>query len=125
METCIAAVQWLDFAAHRDRRGALISLEWEALPFAPARLFYVYDVPPRAERGGHANRTCQEILIMAAGECDVRAGDRTYHLDSPASGLYIPAGVRLDLRNFTTDAVLLVLASEKFIPEDRVYDPIP
>lgn len=112
---------WINLHARRDRRGALIALEYgDNLPFELKRAFYIYDVPLDTERGGHAHKKCEQVLVAVQGSMDIVAGGRRYVLSSRTHGLYIPPQLKVIMENFSEDAVLLALASEKYDPAD--YD---
>ena len=104
---------------YEEGRGGLTAIEGNHhFPFEIKRLFYVYDVPRNAVRAGHAHKTCEQVLIAVSGELKVDANEEEWSLYKPNEGLYIPPGIKINLRNFTNRAVLLVLASEHFSEED-------
>jgi WxcM-like, C-terminal len=110
----------LDIELHRDARGGLIALQSGAnAPFPLERVFFIFDVPPGERRGGHAI-ACQELLIALRGSCRVVAvqsgEEQVFRLASPTQALYVPAGVRLELSDFSPGALLAVAA-------DRPYSP--
>lgn len=111
----------------RDLRGSLSFGEiHRQVPFEVKRYFLVFDVDSEHIRGEHAHRTLQQFLICVAGRCNVVTDDGTSRhevvLDSPTKGVYIPARVWATEYKFTRDAVLLVLASEYYDPDDYVRD---
>lgn len=97
----------------------------EAL-FDVKRVFYLYDIPGDSERGGHSHHLAQEIIVALSGCFDVTLHDghesRTFTLNRPYKGLYIPAGIWRGLTNFSSGSVCLVLTSEKFCEADYVRD---
>jgi len=115
-----------------DERGSLAALEHEDLPFLPVRTFIIYSVPVPSVRAQHAHLNCHQFLVCASGEITVetvgRAGDhssawrRTYQLDDPTDGLYIPPMNWTILSDFSDDAVLLVMASQPYDPDDYIRD---
>ncbi|HEX8990562.1 MAG TPA: FdtA/QdtA family cupin domain-containing protein [Anaerolineales bacterium] len=116
-----------EFPAFTDRRGTLSFVEeGRHIPFDLRRIFYLYDVPAGEKRAAHALTKCQQCLIAMAGEFDVLLDDgflqKTYHLDRPHLGLYVPAMVWRELLNFSPGAVCLVLASEFYDPDDYFED---
>lgn len=119
----IAAVRFLDFRTIHDPSGNLTPIE-ESLdvPFDIKRVFFLYDVPGGAERGGHAHRTLQEVVIAISGSFDVVTEDgiahARYSLNRAYYGLYLPAMVWMNLENFSSNAVALVLASQPFDETD-------
>ncbi len=118
------------FPEYADLRGQLSSgdLPSEGVPFSPQRWFMVYGVPSREVRGEHAHRVCEQFLICVSGQVMVAVDDGENRaevlLDSPTLGIYIPAGVWASQFRYDADAVLLVLASHPYDPDDyiRNYD---
>ena len=97
------------------------------VPFDVARVYWTYDVPAGERRGGHAHRTCQEVIIAVSGSFDVmldngRGGTETYHLNHPWQGLYVGTNVWRTLEDFSSGAVCLVLASELFDEDEYIYE---
>lgn len=118
------------FAEFSDLRGRLTAGEVpsEAIPFTPRRWFLVYDVPSREVRGEHAHRVCHQFLICVSGQVSVAVDDGENRgealLDAPTLGLYVPPRVWASQYRYDDDAVLLVLASHSYDPDDyiREYD---
>lgn len=108
----------------QDLRGYLSAAE--NLPFEIKRYFLVFDVPSREVRGEHAHRRCHQFLVCVHGECRVIADDGKEReevvLDSPGIGVHIPPMVWATQYRYSPDAVLLVLASEVYQPEDYIRD---
>lgn len=110
-----------------DARGALTFAQvGDQLPFTPRRYFVVTDVPAGARRGEHAHRECDEFLVCVRGGCTLELDDGrrrdSVRLDEPTRGVYAPARLWLRLSEFTSDAVLLVLASDRYDDGDYVRD---
>ena len=112
-----------------DMRGALTFTEVETgIPFEIKRFFLVYDVPSSEIRGEHAHRTQHQFLICVHGSCCVLADDganrREFWLDAPSRGLHLAPLTWSVQYKHTQDAVLLVLASDTYDPNDyiREYD---
>ncbi|QEE51291.1 WxcM-like domain-containing protein [Flavobacterium alkalisoli] len=109
-----------------DRRGNLSVIEKDILPFEFKRVYYLYDVPGGAERGGHAHKNLQQFLIALSGSFDVVLHDgkdeTTVALNLPHKGLLIPTGIWRELKNFSSGAVCLVLASDVYLEEDYIRD---
>jgi acetyltransferase-like isoleucine patch superfamily enzyme len=111
----------------KDMRGSLSVGEFErSIPFLAKRYFLVFDVPSREIRGEHANRNCRLFLICIKGSCAVVADDgtqrREFLLDRPNLGIHLPAMVWGIQYKYSSDAVLLVFASEFYDPSDYVRD---
>lgn len=110
-----------------DMRGSLAFAEIERhVPFMPKRMFLVFDVPSREVRGEHAHRQLHQFLVCVAGSCAILLDDGTrreeYQLDSPGLGIYMPPMIWGVQYKYSPDAVLLVLASERYDPEDYIRD---
>lgn len=110
-----------------DPRGNLtVAEQMKNIPFNIERVYWTYDVPSGERRGGHAHRTCQEIIIATSGSFTVEVFDghtkQAFHLNHPYQGLYVGTGVWRTLEDFSSGAVCLVLASELFDEEEYVYE---
>jgi UDP-2-acetamido-3-amino-2,3-dideoxy-glucuronate N-acetyltransferase len=117
------AARRVELPSIADTRGLLAFAEaGNALPFVPARCFFIARVPEGSSRGGHAHRACAQFLVAPAGrmEVTVRQPMAQDHLvlDDPRQGLYVPPMHWLDLETFSADAVLVVLASHGYDPDD-------
>jgi hypothetical protein len=110
-----------------DPRGNLTYLEnGRHIPFDIRRVYYLYDVPGGAERGGHAHRTLQQLLIAISGSFDVLIDTgvhrQRYHLNRSYFGLYLPPMTWRELDNFSSGSVCLVLASAPYDETDYYRD---
>lgn len=90
-------------------------------------MFWIRDVPPGTERGGHAHTSCAEIVFAATGSVEISVDDgrgvrQVFVLNNPGVGLYIGPNVWCELRHFTSDAVCLVLASEDYDSRGYIHD---
>lgn len=95
-------------------------------PFTVRRIYYLYDVPGGAERGGHAHKNIYQLIVAAGGSFDVILDDginrKIVPLNRPYYGLMVVPGIWRELVNFSSGAVCLVLASEKYNPEDYIRE---
>ncbi len=112
-----------------DPRGNLTVAEQTIeVPFDIARVYWTYDIPSGESRGGHAHKTCEELIVAVSGSFNVTLDNgherTTYHLNHPYQGLYIGTGIWRTLDDFSSGSVCLVLASHLFEEEDyiREYD---
>ena len=107
-----------------DERGNLSFIEeCNHVPFKIARVYWVYDVPGGQRRDGHAYRRNQELIGALSGSFDVQLGSgEVYSLNRSYYGLYVPAGTWRELKNFSTNSLAMILASEPYNPDDYVYD---
>ncbi len=100
----------------------------EHVPFPIERVYYLYDVPSGAVRGGHAHRSLEQLLVPLSGSFDVLLDDgaekRTVHLNRPSAGLLLTPMIWRELANFSSGSVCLVLASARYDESDyyRDYD---
>ncbi|SNR73226.1 FdtA/QdtA family cupin domain-containing protein [Flavobacterium sp. ov086] len=119
-------VQVIEIPKIQDRRGNLSVIEGETIPFVSKRVYYLYDVPSGSKRGGHAHKKQQEFLIALSGSFDVVLKDgkslETITLNKPNFGLLIVDGIWRELKNFSSGAVCLVLASDEFDEEDYIRE---
>ncbi len=112
----------------KDERGTLSVVEKDILPFEMKRVYYLYDVPSDAYRGGHSHKEQLEFLVALSGSFEVILDDgiskTTIVLNKPNRGLLIPTGIWRELENFSSGAVCLVIASGEFDESDyiRGYD---
>jgi len=113
----------------QDPRGNLTFIEGgRHVPFDIKRVFYLYDVPGGAERGGHAHSRLQQMIIAMAGSFDVILDDgyvkQRFHLNRSFYGLYIEPMIWREMDNFSTGSVCMVLASEPYDETDyfREYE---
>ena len=110
----------LDLPKIVDPRGNLtVAEQMKNVPFDIARVYWTYDVPSGERRGGHAHRTCEEIIDVEVFDGHER---QTFHLNHPYQGLYVGTGVWRTLEDFSSGAVCLVLASELFDEAEYIYD---
>ena len=109
-----------------DLRGKLAVIEKDIIPFKMKRVYYLYDVPSDAYRGGHAHREQESIMIALSGSFEVLIKDgikeKKVMLNKPDKGLYIPTGIWREIDNFSSGAICLVLASTEFQEEDYIRD---
>lgn len=121
-------VQMLEFEQRGDERGHLVIAEGgKDIPFEIRRVFYIYGSDPDVVRGQHANKKSEFVLINVAGKSKVRVKDgegneAIYCLNRPHTGIYLPAMVWKDMYDFSTDSVLLVLASTHYDPHEYIRD---
>ncbi|NPA46908.1 MAG: WxcM-like domain-containing protein [Chlorobi bacterium] len=123
-ETALDDLQLIDIPVVKDRRGNLAFIQEPETGFAFKRIFYIYDIPSGAKRGGHAHIAQREMLIAISGSFDVRLHDgrneTKISLNRPDKGLLIPPGIWRELENFSANSVCLVLNSGWFSEEDYV-----
>lgn len=118
--------QLLDFTIKGDERGSLVALESSSaqIPFAIKRVYYIFDTTTNVVRGKHAHYNLQQVLICTSGQCDIDLFDGTHRhtvrLDNPAKGLLLDGFIWREMKNFSPDCVLMVLASDHYDEKDYV-----
>ncbi len=107
-------------------RGKLSVIEKSIVPFEIKRVYYLYDVPSDAFRGGHAHKNLIQFMIALSGSFEVKIDDGSNNkkvmLNKPNQGLLIPSGIWREMDNFSAGSVCLVLASEFFDESDYFRD---
>ena len=111
------AVKWLDLPSNVDNRGVLTSIESGIdIPFAIERIFYMHHIV--AERGGHAHRDTDQVVIGIYGHFKMDLSDGittiTFDLDDPTRGIYIPRMVFIHMYDFSPGTVCCVLANTHY-----------
>ena len=117
----------VDLPKIADPRGNLTFIEGGVhIPFDIQRVYYLYDVPGGAERGGHAHKDLQQLIIAMSGSFDVVLDDgvnkKRVHLNRSYSGLYVCPMIWRELDNFSSGSVCMVLASNKYDEQDYYRD---
>ena len=123
----LANVRQVQFPVKGDDRGHLVIQESlsNQVPFEIRRTFFIFDTTPGTVRGHHAHHKNRQILICVSGACTIACempdGTKTeYRLDWPDKGLLVEGMVWHEMKEFSKDAVLLVLASEHYDEADYV-----
>ena len=112
---------------HSPRKGDISVVEnGITVPFDTKRVYYLYDVPGGVDRGGHAHKDLKQLIVAASGSFTVVLDDgivkRSVVLNRPYMGLYVVPGIWRVLEDFSSGSVCLVLASEKYDPDDYIRD---
>ena len=123
----ISKCEIINFPKITDPRGNLTFIEGgRHIYFDIKRVYYLYDVPGGAERGGHGHRELQELIIAMSGSFDVVLDDgyekKRFHLNRSYYGLYICPMVWRELDNFSSGSVCMVLASTFYDEADYYRD---
>lgn len=108
-----------------DPRGNLTFVESKRhVPFEIKRVYYLYDVPGGAERGGHGHKALHQLIVAISGSFDIHLDDgvskKTIHMNRSYEGLYVCPMIWREIDNFSSGAVCFVLASD-FYDEDDYY----
>ncbi|MFD1163875.1 MULTISPECIES: sugar 3,4-ketoisomerase [Hwangdonia] len=120
-------VKIIEIPKIKDNRGNLSVIEKDLLPFLFKRVYYLYDVPSGAYRGGHAHKEQEEFLIALSGSFNVVLQDRTgkkrtFTLNKPNQGLLVSNMIWRELEGFSSGAVCLVVASDVYDESDYIRD---
>lgn len=125
----ISRCQIIEFPKIHDMRGNLTFIESEKhIPFQIQRVYYLYDVPGGAERGGHAHKQLHQLIVAMSGSFDILLTDgfneKRFHLNRSYYGLYVCPMMWRELDNFSSGSVCMVLASDFYDEADyyRDYD---
>jgi len=125
----VAECRLIDLPRIKDERGNLTFIETgRHVPFEIKRVFYLYDVPGGATRGGHAHRALHQMLIAMSGSFTVTVDDGTqrkkFRLNRSYFGLYMPPLIWREIDDFSSGAVCLAVVSDFFDESDyyRTYE---
>ncbi len=117
------------FQPHGDERGQLVAIEeYKDIPFTIKRVYYMYETEKGVVRGYHAHKSLQQILICIHGSCKISLDNgrekKIVALEKPYEGLYVSENMWREMFDFSSDAVLMVLASDLYDESDyiRSYD---
>lgn len=117
----------IDLPLIHNQKGNITVLENnKSIPFEIKRIYYLYDVPYAAERGGHAHYELQQFVVAACGSftfiLDDGANKREVFLNSPRKALHIKPGIWREMKDFSGGSICLVLASSLYSEEDYIRD---
>lgn len=123
----IKDVKTIELPKFLDARGNLSFVEQNNhIPFKIERTYWIYDVPGGEDRGGHAFKDNQELVIALSGAFDVVVDDgerqKKFKLNRSYYGLYIPAGLWRTMENFSTNSFALEFGSVKYSAKDYIRD---
>ena len=115
----------LNFKALEDERGSLIALEaMKSIPFEIKRVYYLFATKEDVTRGLHAHKALKQVMICITGNCKVTLDDgvkrESISLDSADKGILVEGLIWREMSDFSSDCVLLVIASELFKESDYI-----
>ncbi|WP_394128834.1 sugar 3,4-ketoisomerase [Shewanella maritima] len=110
-----------------DERGTLIAFESAIdIPFEVKRVYCIYHTEAGVSRGFHAHRNLKQFIVCVSGNCRFRVHDgkhaEDYALNSPEKGLLVEGLIWREMHDFSSDCVLMVLASEHYDEQDYIRD---
>jgi hypothetical protein len=119
----LADCKLVDLPKITDPRGNLTFIEGNRhIPYEIKRVYYLYDVPGGAERGGHAHKELHEFIVAMSGSFDVvldaGGSKQRFHLNRSYCGLYICPMIWREIDNFSSGSVCMVLASSLYDEAD-------
>ncbi len=117
----------IQLTKHLDNRGNLSVIEEEKdIPFNIERAYWIYDVPGGESRDGHGYYKSQEFIVAVSGSFDVLLDDGEkvweFHLNRSYYGLYVPSGLWRTIKDFSTNALALVISSTPYDEGDYIRD---
>ena len=117
----------INLPKEEDPRGSLTYIYQNVqVPFEIRRVFYIYDVPAGKDRGAHAHKELEQLIVAASGSFTVTLDDgkckRSFFLNHPYQGLYVKPGLWRDLADFSSGAVAMILASKIYQKSDYIRD---
>ncbi|AOL12508.1 MULTISPECIES: sugar 3,4-ketoisomerase [Enterobacter] len=120
-------VELIPLQIHGDERGSLVSLERNSnIPFDIRRVYYIFDTENGVTRGYHAHKKLMQMAIVLKGSCDFILDDGNERisitLNNPAQGLLINSFIWREMKNFTPDCVLMILADNEYDESDYIRD---
>lgn len=114
----------IDIPKINNAKGNIGVVENDTIPFDVKRVYYLFDVPSGAKRGGHAHKKLKQVILAIQGSFDVVLKDgkskEIITLNRPDKGLLIENNIWRELENFSSGSVCLVLASEEFSEADYI-----
>ncbi|MBU1674085.1 FdtA/QdtA family cupin domain-containing protein [Patescibacteria group bacterium] len=117
----------IDLPIIADQRGNLsIAEESQAIPFPMKRIYYLYDVPTGAARGGHAHKEMESVIIALSGSFDVIVDDgkkkEKFFMNRPHYGIYVPPFTWREIVNFSSNSIALAIVSTPYDEADYIRE---
>src|SRR5579872_1946912 len=109
----------------RSNNGTVTPVEnSKEIPFEIIRVYYLYDIPGGASRGGHAHKNLEHFIVAISGSFDITLDDgvnkKTVQLNRSNLGLHLRPGIWREISNFSSGAICLALASQKYDEHDYI-----
>ncbi len=121
----MSLIKYIDFISRGDNRGSLVSIEGNKnIPFDIKRVYYIYDTLPGVQRGFHAHHNLKQVVLCLSGQCTFVLDDGNTReevvLNSKTKALFIEDFIWREMKDFSKDAVLVVLASDYYDESDYI-----
>lgn len=111
---------------HNDAGNITVLENNKNIPFAIKRIYYLYDVPKGADRGGHGHYELQQYIVAASGSftfvLDDGVSRKKIFLNDPSKALHIQPGIWREIKDFSSGSICLVLASHEYSESDYIRD---
>ncbi|MBH2024895.1 MAG: WxcM-like domain-containing protein [Flavobacteriales bacterium] len=111
---------------HRESGSLTVLENRQNIPFDIKRIYYLYDVPMGAERGGHGHYHLEQYVVAASGSftfvLDDGTNKREVFLNHPDKALYIKPGIWREMKDFSSGSICLVLANMEYNEDDYIRD---
>ncbi len=120
---------WINLKYYKDKRGILLAMQEkntskDALPIKIKRIFILKNLNPKLTRGNHTLKTTTQIIFCLVGSCEIELDNgftkKTIRLRNFYKGVIIPPMVWRTLKNFSKDAIILVIADREYKEEDYI-----
>ncbi len=123
----LADCREIQLGSVQSASGTLTYPGENAIPFTIRRVFWIYDMPSGAVRGGHSFRRQEQVIVALNGsfELVLRAdgAHETRHMNRPDRGLYLPPAIWRGIKNPSTGAIAMIFSSHPFDPADTIPEP--
>lgn len=121
-------IKMINFQIKGDSRGDLIALEESKnIPFVIKRVYYIFNTKDGVRRGLHAHKNLNQVLVCMSGSCKIlldngKQDEEIFELNSPSKALYLESNIWREMFDFSSDCILMVLASEYYNEGDYIRD---
>lgn len=123
----MSLIELIDFPILDDNRGKLVVIEGNRhVPFEIKRVYYIYGTSPDVARGFHAHKELRQVAVCLSGQCRIVMDDgskkKDVILNSPSQALLVDKMQWHEMYDFSSDCVLMVLASNIYDESDYIRD---
>jgi len=114
------------YKVHNDAGNITVLENNKNIPFDIKRIYYLYDVPMGADRGGHGHYDLQQYIVAASGSftfvLDDGVNRENFFLNDPSKALHIQPGIWREINDFSSGSICLVLASHEYNESDYIRE---